>query len=201
MPSNIEPQKFAEVRLSIGNALKPLLKGIAAKIDYPESKSDTKASARRDLAINLHDKLKKRLSKYKSARAGLSATNYELVENAAWQHQHKFQKGAFPYKPNDKKSVENRHHPYSLNGRFPTRAKFLRYLRRSKIITPYNPIADFGELGEAKCIKYAIEYCDAKNSRSRRIAKKHLDDIIRADSTNARHATKYLAMIESQGAL
>ena len=96
VPSNIEPQKLAEVRLSIGNALKPLLKGIAAKIDYPESKSDAKASARRDLAINLHDRLKKRLSKYKSARAGLSATNYELVENAAWQHQHKFQKGAFP---------------------------------------------------------------------------------------------------------
>jgi hypothetical protein len=192
---------LSKLRPLIETKLKELLKGISSQIEFPESKSEARDRNRLAVASQLHEILTKRLSSYKAARANLTERQYEVIENAAWQHQHKYQKNSYPYPSSDKKSIENPKHPYSLKGKYKTRAEFLTFLRNDKIITPYNPIADYAALGEEKCMKFALEYCEAKSSKARRTARKHLDDIIKAGSTNARYAAKYLQMIEQKGAL
>jgi hypothetical protein len=200
IPGSMDADSIEHLRVSVGAALKEALKDVHAQIDFPESKTEAQDRSRRELATKLHALLVKRLSTYKAARSNLSDRQYEVLENAAWQHQHKHQKGNYPYPASDKKSIENRAHPYSIKKKLDTRSKFLDFLRSEKIITTYNPISDFADLGEAKCIKFALEYCEARSPKARRTAKKRLDDIVKAKSTNARHAQKYLEMIQGIGA-
>lgn len=197
---SMDAESVERLRVTVDASLKDALRGVPAQVEFPESKMQAKDRMRREMAIKLHALLIKRLSTYKAARADLSDRQYETLENAAWQHQHKYQKKTYPYPASDKKSIENRAHPYSIKGKLDTRAVFLSFLRTKKIITPYNPISDFSDLGEAKCIKFALEYCEASTPKARRSATKRLDNIIKAKSTNAKHAQKYLEMIQSLGA-
>jgi hypothetical protein len=189
-------------REGIKKALKPVLKGKPLKLEFPERKSAIKENNRRTLASELTADLTRRLRSYEQARANLSKQDYQTLENAAWQHQQKFKTGRFPYERTEPTSVEHPDHPYCITKpQFSTRAMFLGWMRKQKLITAYNPIPDNPDLGEESCIKFAIEYCQAKTAKARRIAKAALDKLARPKSANKQHAEKYLKLIDRKGAL
>ncbi len=132
----------------------------------------------------------------------LSMEQYQVVENAAFQHFHKLRTGRFPYEKTDAGSVEHPDHPYSMTKeQFSTPAKFLRWLQKEKIITAYNPIPGNSDLGEETCIQLAIQYCEAKTAKARRKAKTSLETLANSDSPKKQHAEHYLQLIERRGAL
>ena len=183
-------------------ALKPVLKGSAFKLEFPERKSAKKEKNRGKLATELNETLKPKLASYRTGRATLTKEQYQTAENAAWQHQQKVRTGRFPYEKTDPSSIEHPKHPYSITQkRFSSRENFMRWLRKEKIITPYNPIPENPDLGEESCIKFAIEYCEAKTAKARRIAKTALDTLVKSNSPKKKYAEKYLNLIERRGAL
>ena len=198
----IAQERLEKLRKSIQPALKKLLKGVVVQVSFPERKSDRTAKARLALREKLAAELGQRLAKQKQVRASLSPVEYEQLSNAAWQHQHQKQKGKYPYDSSDTKSIEHTNHPYSVKKAiFSNRKKFLAYLRRTQIPTPFSKIPDHPEFAAESCIQLALQYCEATGARTRRVAKKKLAGIAGSRSVIAGIGRKYLNMIEEGGAL
>jgi hypothetical protein len=191
--------QLSKLREEISTALKPVFKGHPARIDFPERKSALKEKNRKRLEGELQKLLAQQLAPYNAAKAGLSKNDYEVLDNAAWQHERRQKTGEYPYVATKPNSIEHSKHPYSINNkRFADCTKFRRYLLNRKIITPYFPIPEIPELGEAHCIQLAVQSCDG-NARTRRSARQRLSDIRKGGSKNAAHAKKYIDMLESRG--
>jgi hypothetical protein len=189
-------------KTALDKAVRRVTKGTMVKLEFPESKSVIKDKNRANTAAELTKTLSERLKAHQAARLKLSNADYETIENADWQHQQKLKTGKYPYPKGNAKSVEHPKHPYSISqAAFSTPPKFLRWLQKEKIITPYHPITDNCELREEGCIQLGIKYCEAKNAKARRKAGEALSAIAKSKSAKGRFAKTYQKLLEERGTL
>jgi hypothetical protein len=209
---NVEPESFcelatiqvstslpAEAKERISELLKSCLADQPVHLDFPEPRGKAEQRHREKMVVQLRTALGSILASHCEARNAVNQSRYEAIESAAWQHQHKDQKGAYPYAASDPNSIEHVDHQFWIGGKNLDRRAFLRYLRTEKIITPYSPLVAFAHLGEARCIKYAIDYCEALSAKPRSLSKTRLQEVIANEPANAAFAKKYLDMISSRG--
>lgn len=154
---------------------------------------------RRDTAKEeLQNRLSHILSGQQLARNGLAAIEYELLENVAWQHQQKHQKGRYPYPSSDQRSIENREHRFWIGGAVSSQTLFLKHLRLLKVVTPFSPNACFSEVDEAKCTKLALDFCEARSPRTKSINMQALKTIAETDQVNGALAAQLIEMISGR---
>jgi hypothetical protein len=166
-------------------------------LNFRESKSLLANRRREQVQDSLRDALRAILSEYNRG-CGTDPIEYERIENAAFQFEHKDREGAFPYAPSDLCSVENDDHTYSVSKGFANRKMFMKHLHDRKVITSYSPVKKFGGLNEARCIKHALDFCQAPNSKSRSMSKRYLQAIYSTEPDNSDFAERYLNMITGQ---
>jgi hypothetical protein len=184
-----------QIRIKIEEALK----GQPVFLDFPEEAGKVRERTRRNLVPALQTKLKEFLSNGGSG-GELSVSDREVVDNAAWQFHHKKQKGEYPYPPSDPLSVQHAEHLYSVR-RYKDPASFLKHLRAKKIITPYSPLSEFAELGEARCVRYALDFCSAASPKVRRSSRERLAEMMSKEPMYADVAQRYLNVIAGREAL
>jgi hypothetical protein len=108
-------EQLTKLQAKIKGVLDPALKGTSARVILPpERKSAFKDKNRTQLAADLEKLLAKQLAPYNAARASLSENEYEVLENAAWQHEQRKKSGKYPYAATDPNSIERSEHPYSI---------------------------------------------------------------------------------------
>lgn len=179
--------------------LQLLSKRHSAELKPVASKRRDNADRCKALIPDLEDKLTRDLSQFFGEQSGLSAEKSELLHNAAWQHHSFEQNRAARYHSSDPRSIEHADHPYSINGEFKDAKSFRKHLRELKIITVLSPIGAYAELGETKCIKLALDYCQAQTAKAKSVAKSSLEFLVKTDERNVDCARKYLDLILDRG--
>jgi hypothetical protein len=190
IPTNLAPDRVETIKRMFIESVK----GWPVQIVFHEGKGRAQEQFRASLLPLLQEKLQQSLATSDEAGRKLSSPEREAVYNAAWQFHHKKQKGNYPYPSSDPRSVQHADHPYSVH-KYKDQAAFLKHLRAEKIVTPYSPLSRFTELGEARCIRHALEYCSAGTSKVRQASKERLEDIVAKEPTLAETAQHYLNVI------
>jgi hypothetical protein len=190
----------AEAKEALKERLQSSLVDQAAHIEFVEEKGAAQKGRREQLIPSLRAALAACLAPYCEARNNLTPEEYETYENTGWQHQHKNQKGTYPYAPSDPRSIEHEDHQFWIGGKFADHKAFFRHLGTEKIIMSYSPLTAYADLGEARCIRYALDYCEALSAKPRSVSKARLEVVIEKEPANAAHAKKYLQMITDRAA-
>ncbi len=178
----------------IENTLRTALQGQPVHWEFPENKKEHGARLRASLAPRLKDQLNRQLAE---RSPDVTWEDYELLKNAAWQFQHKQQKDKFPYAASEKRSVTHPEHPYGCN-KYRDRSAFFQFMKSKRVVTVYSALPDFAGLGEARCIKYAYDYCTATSEKARRSSKQRLTDVASKEPELADAARRYLNIIDGR---
>jgi hypothetical protein len=196
VPKSLPEEAVATILTKITEALKDQ----PVHVDYREDKGTVQERTRRALVPALQAKLKECLAAELGSSPEMSATDRETINNAAWQFHYKKHKGNFPYPPTDPLSVQHPEHLYSVN-RFKNPAAFFTHLRAEKFVTPYSPLSQFAEFGEARCVRHALDFSSAVSPKVRRTNREHLQLMVNQGPPHSSIAQRYLNVIAGREAL
>jgi len=189
-----------KVRKLLDN-LQTKLKPIGADLIYQETTTPTfrkqKLNESRDnLNAKLGNLLRKKLDKYNSI---ISFSQLQKVESAYYQYRYTQDHGRYPYANASSPqmySTDDIRHPKNKFGEQQMGFKeFMKWVRDNKVITQWTPIREWKELGEAKCIKLALDHTNASNHGQRSNYKRQLTNILKRGGVNSKYAKKYLDML------
>ena len=189
-----------QVRKLLDN-LQTKLKPMGADLIYQET---TTATFRQQQLDKQREKLKKILagklhSHLKKYNKNVSFRELEQIESSYYQYRYYQDHDRYAYadasKPRNH-SVDDIRHPDNPFGEDEMGFRgFMKWVRENKVITQWTPIRELKELGEAKCIKLALEHANASNHGQRSNYKRQLTSISKRGGVNSKYAKKYLDML------
>tara|TARA_Y100001963_G_scaffold159620_1_gene264130 strand:+ start:1697 stop:2794 length:1098 start_codon:yes stop_codon:yes gene_type:complete len=152
---------------------------------------------KKNILINdLEERLENGLKKFNRK---VSPEELDRITSAYYQYRYYQDKGSYPYPKNVKYNQytldDIRHSGNKFGEDKMGFKKFMKYVRDNKIITQWTPIREWGELGDAKCIKLALEHTKSDSNVARGNYKRQLKQIANRKSTNSKYAQKYLDML------
>jgi hypothetical protein len=156
VPSQLPIQRIEEIK----NIIQTALKGQPVTVSFPLEKKKASAEAQAALAQYFDERLKVALT----GDADIGPAGREVLLNATWQYWHRQQKKTYPYQGSEQRSVEHPDHEYGVR-KYKGPKAFFDGLKSQGIFTPYHPVKDMP--GEARCYKYAHQYCAAASSKAK----------------------------------
>ena len=183
------------------DTLQKKLKTLGADVIYQETTTTTYRQEQLELQ---RGKLKKTLaaslqSHLKKYNSNVSFRELEQIESAYYQYRYYQDHDRYAYadasKPHNH-SIDDIRHPDNPFGEDEMGFRvFMKWVRNNNVITQWTPIRELKELGEAKCIKLALEHTNASNHSQRSNYKRQLTNISKRGGVNSKYAKKYLDML------